>query len=142
MARDLFAARGGAATVQHRLATLSIRWRGVNRSGKDAFQGRRQHRLADVRPAAAYLGQSGVTAGGGMGALDGDEVGRGGHGEVIRFPTASTLRTNATTTTDHLEPALPDAQGDDPKLGGVSGQRRRLGLRRIRPEFRLHRRAP
>ena len=120
-------------SIQHRFTALSIRWRRVHRSGEDAFQGRRQHRLADVRPAAAYLGHSGVTAGGGMGALDGDEVGRGGHGEVIRFPTASTLRTSVTTMTDRLEPALPDAQGDDPKLGGVSRQRRRLGLRRLLP---------
>ncbi len=69
-----------APTVQHRIATPSKRWRRLYRSGQDALQDHRQHRLADVGPAASYLGQGGITAGGGVGALDGQEVGGGGHG--------------------------------------------------------------
>ena len=75
----LLAARGGAAAVKHRLATPSKRRRRVHRGGKDALQRRHQNRLTDVRPAAPHLGQGGISAASGVGTLNGEKVGGGGH---------------------------------------------------------------
>ena len=76
MALSLAAHRPPPA-IEHRLALYPERRRRVDRRGQDVLQGRRQHRLADRRPAAPYLSQGGFSAGGGVGALDSEEVGGG-----------------------------------------------------------------
>ena len=76
---DRRTARSGASPVYHRLPGPSEGWRLVDPGGHDAIQGRRQHRVADHRPAAPYLRQGGITAGRGVGTLNCEDVSGGGH---------------------------------------------------------------